>query len=190
MSEFTQIVEFTPAYDKRDPDPKKNYGIHGVELRMVLKGPEGAVQFVLYTQWMLPHVQKETDKRTVQKILAGGAAIDLDVFYHPMPADLGYHSPKPMYEGQKAQGSEKYDTQAMLRNSERMLQGAVGEYEEISQPTGTFSPCPYLDGKPCYYDGSGLNAERIYQVLLERGSQGVWEELEQYYQETRRQLSV
>ena len=30
-----KITEFCPAYDKRDPNPKKSCGIHGVELRMV-----------------------------------------------------------------------------------------------------------------------------------------------------------
>jgi len=192
MGEFTQIVDFFPAFDKRDPDPKKNYGIHGVELRMVLKGPEGAVQFVLYTQWMLPHVQKETDERIVEEIVACGPDFEsalicgqrnLDVFHHPMPYDLGYHSPKPMYEGHKAQGSEKYDIQAMLRNAKRMVQGGNAN-EEVSQPTGTFFACPYLDGKPCYYDGSGLNAERIFDILVKEGSAGVWRELEVYYRET------
>lgn len=26
--------------------------------------------------------------------------------------------------------------------------------------------CPYLDGKPCYYDGSGLNAEPVFDILV------------------------
>lgn len=30
--------------------------------------------------------------------------IQLDVEYHPQPADLGYHSPVPMYEGQNSMG--------------------------------------------------------------------------------------
>jgi len=33
----------------------------------------------------------------------------------------------------------------------------------------------------CQYDGSSLNAERIYNVLLEEGDLGVWRELETYY---------
>ena len=41
--------------------------------------------------------------------------------------------------------------------------------------------CEYLDGKPCYYDGSGLNAESIYEVLLKEGSDGVWRELKDFY---------
>lgn len=44
-----RITEITPAWDKRDPDPKKNYGIHGCELRMYLKGELGTVQFIVYT---------------------------------------------------------------------------------------------------------------------------------------------
>jgi hypothetical protein len=53
-----RIIEFTPAFDKRDPNPKKNYGVHGVELRFVVKGEAGAVQFLIFTNWHLPHVQK------------------------------------------------------------------------------------------------------------------------------------
>jgi hypothetical protein len=33
---FERIVTMNPAYDKRNADPSKNYGIHGVDLRMVL----------------------------------------------------------------------------------------------------------------------------------------------------------
>jgi len=35
-----RIVEFDPAYDERN-NPKGNYGIHGVNLRMILKGSKG-----------------------------------------------------------------------------------------------------------------------------------------------------
>lgn len=41
-----RIVEFTPAFDKRSSDPSKDYGIHGVDMRMVLKGENAATQFV------------------------------------------------------------------------------------------------------------------------------------------------
>jgi len=136
-----KIVKFNPAYDKRHPNPKKNYGIHGVELLFILKGKKGAVQFLLFTNWHLPHVQKELDSKSLGKFPY--------LFHKPQPADLGYHSPKPMYKG---------------------------------HTTATDS-CKYLDEKPCYYDGSGLAAEKIYNVLLKEGSDGVWRELEEYYTE-------
>lgn len=133
-------VKFFPAFDKRNPSPSKNYGIHGVDLRMYVIGERGAVQFVLYTQWMLPHVRAELDAKPGRDRW----------LYHPMPADLGYHSPIPTYEGQEYYGRDD---------------------------------CHLLSGHRCYYDGSGLNAERIFDVLLREGSDGVWRELETYYDE-------
>ena len=142
MTEFRREMTIAPAYDKRSPDPSKDYGIHGCNLRFVLTGPEGAVQFVLYTNWQLPHVTEELIARVQDEI-------GIRAFFLPLPADLGYHSPKPLYEGQTSMGA-----------------------------------CPYLDGKDCYYDGSGLDAERVYNKMLEGGSDAVWAELEDYYQST------
>jgi hypothetical protein len=130
-----RIVEFGKAWDKRDSDPTKNYGIGAVSIRFVLKGIEGAVQFLLLTDWYLPHVTEE---------LKSKPRID-DL--HPMPADLDYHSRVARYEGQKLIDDK----------------------------------CVWLDGAPCYYDGSSLAADRVYQRLLVEGSEGVWAELEDYY---------
>lgn len=133
-------IKFLPAYDKRN-DPKGNYGIHGVDLRMYLKGELGTVQFVVYTNWHLPHVQEELLNRNTNDRLG------IKCTFTPMPADIGYHSPKPMWEGQEP-----------MSNS-----------------------CECLGGIPCYYDGSGLYAEKIYEVLVEKGSEEVWKKLEEYY---------
>ena len=89
-------IEFTPAYDKRDPDPQKNYGIHGVEIRWLLEGPRGVIQFVIYTNWHLPEVQLELDLRSL-----GADLLTLQCSYHPQPADIGYHSYTPLREWQK-----------------------------------------------------------------------------------------
>lgn len=141
-----KIINFYPAFDRRK-DPKGNYGIHGVDMRMVLKGDKGAVQFLLYTNWYLPHVAKELDNKLLREGMQGRLSEYSFCILHPMPADLGYHSPVPQYEGQSI----------------------------------CSEACECLDGKPCYYDGSGLNAERIYEVLVKEGSEGVWRELEDYY---------
>jgi hypothetical protein len=138
-----RIVTFEPAYDKRDPNPSKNYGIHGVNLRFVLKSDKGAVQFVIYTNWMLPHVTQELLRKANSKL-------SIEMNFLPMPADRGYHSPIPRYEGQNI----------------------------VSES------CEYLNGKPCYYDGSGLAAEDIYKRLVAEGDSAVWEELEAYYEQT------
>src|SRR3990172_7669793 len=88
-----KLIQFSPAFDRRDPDPNKNYGIHGMELRFVLKGSKGAVQFLIYTNWYLPHVAKELARKYTSTIY-------IETFFMPMAVDIGYHSPEPMYEGQ------------------------------------------------------------------------------------------
>jgi len=138
-----KTITLYPAYDKRHPDPSKNYGIHGVDLLFVLEGKNGAVQFKLFTNWQLPHVTEEFLNKshmwTKDKI---------DLYFFPMPADLGYHSKVPHYEG----------------------------HEKISRE------CEWTGGD-CYYDGSTLNAEPIYEILLREGSEGIWQELEKYYKD-------
>ena len=81
-----RIVKFSKAYDKRNPEPSKNYGVGGVNCWMILKGDKGAVQFAFSTGIYLPHVLDEWEAK----------------HYNPKPMgfDVGYHSPAPMYEGQ------------------------------------------------------------------------------------------
>jgi len=137
---FERIIEFSPAWDKRSDVPGKNYGIHAVEIRFVLKGKKGAIQFLVGTDWYLPHNQKEI----------GGTIRGINSISERQPRgwDVGYHSPKPMYEGQ------------------------------VSMNEG----CPYLDGKDCYYDGSGLRADEwVDKYLLKEGSDAVWRAMEREY---------
>lgn len=126
---FTRIVEFSPAFDMRSTAPAENYGIGSVKLRMILLGPLGATQFVLLTGWYLPEVQRE--------LLTGHSGL--------YPADLGYHSPRPLYDDQPI-----FD-------------------------------CDLLPGGKCYYDGSGLRAEGVFERLLREGHKGVWKALEEEY---------
>lgn len=109
MSNYERHLDFTAAYDKRNPDPSRNYGIHGVELRAIVKGDEGAVQFVLYTGWLLPEtVGVSGDDRgygmEATSYRRALAAHNTDL--QPMPADLGYHSKRPMYEGHEPMEGE------------------------------------------------------------------------------------
>jgi hypothetical protein len=52
-----RFITFSAAYDKQHKDPNKNYGIHGVDMRMVLQGELGAMSFTLFTNWYLPETQ-------------------------------------------------------------------------------------------------------------------------------------
>lgn len=126
---FEKKIELSPAWDKRDDDPKKNYGIHCVNLGFYLKGKKGVIQFILFTGWFL----KQNKNKNMNNLF-------------PMPADLGYHSYVPIYEEQES--TEK---------------------------------CERLEGKKCYYDGSGLMADKVFDILTEKRSDGVFEYLEEEY---------
>lgn len=95
MEKLKRIIEFLPAWDKRSPNPEKNYGLHGVEMRWYIKGSLGIIQFVLYTNWQLPKVQKEIDSYPPNIMLPY-------LLHKPLPADIGYHSPKARYKGQES----------------------------------------------------------------------------------------
>lgn len=139
MSGLIREVFASPAYDKRHPDPHKNYGIHGVDLRFYLKGPDAAIQFVIYTHWHLPHVQAEMDAKPCDPRFPY-------MFHKPQPADIGYHVRAPLYEGQ----------------------------------TPISDDC-HLIGGPCYYDGSTLQAEEVFDVLVRGGTDALWAEMERRY---------
>jgi hypothetical protein len=141
--EFEKRIEWTPAYDKRNVDPRKNYGVHGMNLRFILIGSQGAVQWVLYTNWNLPHVTKES--MSYPEPVIGG---DPHWRERPMPVHLGYHSLSQHYEGQ-----DKLD-------------------------------CDVLAQGYCYYGGSSLNSEPVFEKFLAGGEEAVWTELKEYYEST------
>lgn len=41
--------------------------------------------------------------------------------------------------------------------------------------------CPWLDGRPCYGDGSALRSNEYMDILLREGSDKIWEMLEEEY---------
>jgi hypothetical protein len=88
MADLERIVQFSPAFDKRDPDPKKDYGVGCVKLNMVVKGPNGAVNFCVQTGWFLPSVIANWK-------LSGMWCSSLE----PLPSDLSWHSLTPQYAG-------------------------------------------------------------------------------------------
>ena len=72
------------------PGKGGSHGRHGLNIRWLLIGCKGAVQFLLYTGWL-----PEPDDPSLQPI--SGATGSL----YPLPADLGYHALEPQYEDQE-----------------------------------------------------------------------------------------
>lgn len=91
MTEFERIVRVNPAFDKRHDDPKKNYGVSSALILFILKGRMGAIQFVISTNWFVPTAREQL--RQFEHTLENNSKM------RPEAWDVGYHSPKPMYEG-------------------------------------------------------------------------------------------
>ena len=137
VSELKKEIILNSAFDKRDPDPDKNLGIHGMDLVFVLRGPKGAVTFSVFTQMHLPHVAEE--------LWRNSRSGEHNPF-KPTGADVSYHGLEPQWEDQEPRPD-----------------------------------CTWLDGRDCYCDGSGLQAEALMAKLLKGGSEAIWEELERRY---------
>lgn len=122
-----KLIRWEHAYDKRDPDPSKNYGIRGMGLVFMLKGKEGVIQFVIFTDWHIASVRAETR---------------VGKNFGPLPADVGFHCYTQQY-------------------------GA--EYHSKS--------CSVLEDKECFYEGSSLAADDVFNVFTEKGEHAMWTEL-------------
>ena len=149
-------IRFEPGYDYTEEDakgpPGKARGVHGLQIRWLLKGEDGTVQFLLYTDWLPTDVEagpwgpifsrrkREERAQRSPSMLAG---------MFPMCADLGYHWRWPTYEDQAFHGE-----------------------------------CDALKGGgDCYYDGSGMAAEKVGALMVVGGSDAVWTHLQDYYYE-------
>lgn len=90
---WERIVTVSPAFDKLGEIP--NYGISACRVRFILKGPLGVVQFVIGTSWHVPSARAHmlTFAHNDEWYREGK-------FFKPKGWDVGYHSPKPMYDDQ------------------------------------------------------------------------------------------
>lgn len=105
---FTLILESRPAYDRRDPNPARNYGIGSVTLHFTLVGPKGAVSWQLLTGWMPTSVLAErfgmvsSTGKAYAHLARGSAA---DAFGHSLPdaGEVAWHHPEPHRLGAEPQ---------------------------------------------------------------------------------------
>lgn len=97
MEKFEKIQRVKLPFDMRSNVPNKNYGIHGLDIWYILKGPKGAVQFMFSVNCFLPHVIEENGPNFLQSNMFEGY-------------DVGYHSPKPMFEGHGEMDCDLLDT--------------------------------------------------------------------------------
>lgn len=131
-------ISFNPSWDKRNTVPGKNYGVHGVEMIWTLTGSKGAIQWEVFTGWMLKSLRNENPEYYgFESSSVSGAFV-------------AFHSKKPLHKG-----------------------------DSVSQ-----KKCEFLGNKPCYSNMSCMAADEILEILIEKGEDAVWLELEDYYKKT------
>lgn len=92
-----ESVQFTPGYNCSDRS-MQGHGVHGMEVRWLLRGPKGAVWLCMFTRWtpgdLHPgHGMPPDSRMLAQDLLPSGAG-------------LGYHARDPQYEGQAIDRAE------------------------------------------------------------------------------------
>lgn len=147
---------FQPAFDRTDPDPKKNYGVGCLELLFMVFGDKGAVQLQLLTQWYLPNVMNRRLESLKRDIRMGKEDFLIKSFLEPNPIDLCYFSPERRNEDETF-----FDTGVPY-----FMDGA---------------PCYY--GYKYYDENNKVAKEVAFRKLVDEGDEALWKYLEDYYVE-------
>lgn len=100
MTDYEHKVEAAAAFDKRHPQPSKNYGIHGVEFRFSVIGDGAAVSWGLSTGWQLPSVIGDAGDNSHDY---RHALAQFDRGMHPMPMAICFHVAEPIRSYMKDQ---------------------------------------------------------------------------------------
>lgn len=92
-----ESVQFAPGHNCRARG-LHSHGVHGMEIRWLLRGPAGGAQFVLYTDWIPGELSPGHGLSPSGQYTAWRS--------FPMGADVGYHAKRPMYEGHEPLSGE------------------------------------------------------------------------------------
>jgi len=80
-----RIMRISMPFDKRHPNPKKNYGISPMVIYLIYLKDNNATQFSFSVPFYLPHVACNLPHKSL---------------WEGMGYDVGYHANKPQYESQ------------------------------------------------------------------------------------------
>lgn len=87
-------IRFFPAFHRVNDDPKKNYGVHGVEIHFILSGDQGAVIFRIYTRWMLPQTYTYwREELRIKPRYEDSECSDAGVLFHSAKPSYESHAP-------------------------------------------------------------------------------------------------
>lgn len=97
--EFERITRVRLPFDRRAPEPARNYGVHELDIWFILKGLKGAVQYGFTVHAHLPHVEREFAAKQYDS--RGSRSFGAFSGF-----DVGYHAPSPQYDDQPSMPCE------------------------------------------------------------------------------------
>lgn len=101
-----EAVVFIPGYNCTDRS-MRGHGVHGMEIRWYLRGPAGATQFVMYTDW-IPGTRSPGHGLQPDGSYSWANSRGLPMW--PFGIDVGYHARAPRYADQSPrEGCEVLD---------------------------------------------------------------------------------
>jgi len=147
-------ITIEPAFDKRSDIPGKDYGICACRIFFAVIGSKGAISVNFYTNWYLQSTIKEYREQGI-------------------------------YRNQLSGGKESFKTKIDLEKDSTPIKAGSWDYHSKKkrfEGQSFIKECRYIGiGKKCYCDGSYLKADKYLILLLEKGSEGVFKQLEKDY---------
>jgi hypothetical protein len=156
------------AFDERNPDPEKDYGIGGLKLCFAVVGARGAVELEVLTKWYLPHIMEERMEKD--------SSMDLFMERTQPIGTIYFHSRKPQHEDSQPVGSMK------RQGDESIVVGGRVLWLPKVVPTGTYQRCKFTRGI-CYTDSTSLGANPYITLLVSDGPEELYKALEERYRE-------
>ena len=151
-NKLVREVLIRSAFDKRSNNPKKDYGIGACRIFFIVKGKKGAIVVNFGTNWYLPSTIKEYKEGIYRNSLA-------------------------------LRGKESFKTKIDLQKDSEPITAWSWDCHSLKR-TQEYewkrNKCEFT-GKHCYGDGSHIRAEDYLTLLFEKGSEGVFKQLEKDY---------
>jgi len=150
-------ILFLPAFDRTDPDPKKNYGVGDLGIKFLVIGNKGIVEFDLSTNWYFDYVMDRRVEWIKDLVQQKKENFLIKHVLCPKPMDLCYYSSVKVFEDD-----------CYFENGLHFLENKSLVYYGYK----------YMDEKE-----NMVAHDVAYWRLIKQGEDALWQYLEEYYYE-------
>jgi len=153
-------ILFFPAFDRTDPDPKKNYGVGDLNIKFLVIGNKGIVEFDLSTNWYFDYVMDGRVEWIKDLVRQGKENFLIKHVLSPYLLDVCYYSPIELSE------DDCYFENGLNYLEDKSL--VYYGYKYIIENE---------------FEDKIWTTDYVLKLLIEQGDMAVWNYLEKYYHE-------